>query len=156
MYSCVLFFKQKTAYELRISDWSSDVCSSDLRPRRLSRAELCLSRELLPQLRDMGEPPRSCCPLPEFHGRNLFAGRALHGDLRMFRQLFGVRTLSGRQRPGPRTRGAAAALRILQICAAPRDILLSRRVAARGDRREEETGRASCRESVCKSVLISV
>src|SRR3546814_5870812 len=26
----VFFFKQKTAYELRISDWSSDVCSSDL------------------------------------------------------------------------------------------------------------------------------
>src|SRR3546814_3438659 len=28
------FFKQKTAYEMRISDWSSDVCSSDLDPRR--------------------------------------------------------------------------------------------------------------------------
>src|SRR3546814_5507285 len=28
------FFKQKTAYEMRISDWSSDVCSSDLGPRR--------------------------------------------------------------------------------------------------------------------------
>src|SRR3546814_5569070 len=28
MFFC--FFKQKTAYELRISDWSSDVCSSDL------------------------------------------------------------------------------------------------------------------------------
>src|SRR3546814_6073385 len=27
----VFFFKQKTAYEMRISDWSSDVCSSDLR-----------------------------------------------------------------------------------------------------------------------------
>src|SRR3546814_8231383 len=27
---CCFFFKQKTAYELRISDWSSDVCSSDL------------------------------------------------------------------------------------------------------------------------------
>src|SRR3546814_2234406 len=26
------FFKQKTAYEMRISDWSSDVCSSDLNP----------------------------------------------------------------------------------------------------------------------------
>src|SRR3546814_4589577 len=26
------FFKQKTAYEMRISDWSSDVCSSDLGP----------------------------------------------------------------------------------------------------------------------------
>src|SRR3546814_5719054 len=33
LYSCSLcffFFKQKTAYEMRISDWSSDVCSSDL------------------------------------------------------------------------------------------------------------------------------
>src|SRR3546814_20616588 len=29
MYGC-FFFKQKTAYEMRISDWSSDVCSSDL------------------------------------------------------------------------------------------------------------------------------
>src|SRR3546814_18520836 len=28
--SHVFFFKQKTAYEMRISDWSSDVCSSDL------------------------------------------------------------------------------------------------------------------------------
>src|SRR3546814_3928219 len=26
----IFFFKQKTAYEMRISDWSSDVCSSDL------------------------------------------------------------------------------------------------------------------------------
>src|SRR3546814_3835165 len=31
----VFFFKQKTAYEMRISDWSSDVCSSDL--HRLDR-----------------------------------------------------------------------------------------------------------------------
>src|SRR3546814_10775532 len=30
-FSCVFFFfKQKTAYEMRISDWSSDLCSSDL------------------------------------------------------------------------------------------------------------------------------
>src|SRR3546814_7410744 len=29
-YICFFFFKQKTAYEMRISDWSSDVCSSDL------------------------------------------------------------------------------------------------------------------------------
>src|SRR3546814_9019338 len=27
---CFVFFKQETAYEMRISDWSSDVCSSDL------------------------------------------------------------------------------------------------------------------------------
>src|SRR3546814_6605002 len=30
---CFFFFKQKTAYEMRISDWSSDVCSSDLAAR---------------------------------------------------------------------------------------------------------------------------
>src|SRR3546814_4973616 len=30
MLICVFFFTQKTAYEMRISDWSSDVCSSDL------------------------------------------------------------------------------------------------------------------------------
>src|SRR3546814_2203853 len=29
-YTVCFFFKQKTAYEMRISDWSSDVCSSDL------------------------------------------------------------------------------------------------------------------------------
>src|SRR3546814_19689385 len=33
------FFKQKTAYEMRISDWSSDVCSSDL-PEDLTRVAL--------------------------------------------------------------------------------------------------------------------
>src|SRR3546814_19578430 len=31
------FFKQKTAYEMRISDWSSDVCSSDLKAALTSR-----------------------------------------------------------------------------------------------------------------------
>src|SRR3546814_4266511 len=33
----VFFFKQKTAYEMRISDWSSDVCSSDLQAERQRR-----------------------------------------------------------------------------------------------------------------------
>src|SRR3546814_2005038 len=36
IYELVFFFKQKTAYEMRISDWSSDVCSSDLDDRRTS------------------------------------------------------------------------------------------------------------------------
>src|SRR3546814_1092486 len=37
---CVFFFfKQKTAYEMRISDWSSDVCSSDLAPDSARAAE---------------------------------------------------------------------------------------------------------------------
>src|SRR3546814_10818400 len=36
--TCFCFFKQKTAYEMRISDWSSDVCSSDLLAPRIGRA----------------------------------------------------------------------------------------------------------------------
>src|SRR3546814_7887996 len=40
------FFKQKTAYEMRISDWSSDVCSSDLDERsRLPRSAAALRRQ---------------------------------------------------------------------------------------------------------------
>src|SRR3546814_66578 len=37
LFPIVFFFKQKTAYEMRISDWSSDVCSSDLRHERHPR-----------------------------------------------------------------------------------------------------------------------
>src|SRR3546814_5673705 len=40
-FRCFFFFKQKTAYEMRISDWSSDVCSSDL-----SRESEGVGREL--------------------------------------------------------------------------------------------------------------
>src|SRR3546814_13222483 len=36
----VFFFKQKTAYEMRISDWSSDVCSSDLLAGKRVRGKL--------------------------------------------------------------------------------------------------------------------
>src|SRR3546814_10815195 len=40
MFFCwFFFFKQKTAYEMRISDWSSDVCSSDLRRQRFTLAD---------------------------------------------------------------------------------------------------------------------
>src|SRR3546814_9739995 len=42
------FFKQKTAYEMRISDWSSDVCSSDLKQRfTVAIAQHAAPRELL-------------------------------------------------------------------------------------------------------------
>src|SRR3546814_7398698 len=44
LFSFIFFFKQKTAYEMRISDWSSDVCSSDLdRLQRLADAESALA-----------------------------------------------------------------------------------------------------------------
>src|SRR3546814_9716465 len=41
---CLCFFKQKTAYEMRISDWSSDVCSSDLPRCRRSHSRVPLAR----------------------------------------------------------------------------------------------------------------
>src|SRR3546814_7268815 len=88
--SCLFFFfKQKTAYEMRISDWSSDVCSSDLGRRRLR------------------------------------AGRDGH-------------------RPGLRGTEAARAQR-----------LEGRRHRPVGAERGQ-IGRASCRESVCQYVSISV
>src|SRR3546814_6713019 len=37
MFLLFLYFKQKTAYEMRISDWSSDVCSSDLGQQTVER-----------------------------------------------------------------------------------------------------------------------
>src|SRR3546814_6728096 len=42
MHIFVFFFKQKTAYEMRISDWSSDVCSSDLEVARREGCALAL------------------------------------------------------------------------------------------------------------------
>src|SRR3546814_5323862 len=42
----IFFFKQKTAYEMRISDWSSDVCSSDLHRLAHSRGDALLGSEL--------------------------------------------------------------------------------------------------------------
>src|SRR3546814_1521420 len=47
---CCFFFKQKTAYEMRISDWSSDVCSSDLLPHQLED-------EAAPARRPLAAPP---------------------------------------------------------------------------------------------------
>src|SRR3546814_2563425 len=44
------FFKQKTAYEMRISDWSSDVCSSDL-PGAQGLVEHGLAQRQLPRVR---------------------------------------------------------------------------------------------------------
>src|SRR3546814_9995735 len=50
----LFFFKQKTAYEVRISDWSSDVCSSDLHSSgslgRKARTARRASRSRAPQL----------------------------------------------------------------------------------------------------------
>src|SRR3546814_1580949 len=49
----VFFFKQKTAYEMRISDWSSDVCSSDLVAHPIDLFDQDLEANLLGQLQPL-------------------------------------------------------------------------------------------------------
>src|SRR3546814_1101550 len=61
-------FKQKTAYDMRISDWSSDVCSSDRRAHNAltaSRASLSKSREKT-GIADYRRRPLSTVQLPSF------------------------------------------------------------------------------------------
>src|SRR3546814_8507610 len=51
MYICIVmfvFFKQKTAYEMRISDWSSDVCFSDLQLVSMKVSKVSVSRVAAP------------------------------------------------------------------------------------------------------------
>src|SRR3546814_8682117 len=80
-YVCFFFFKQKTAYEMRISDWSSDVCSSDLEvaviedflPAQLSEDEAKAAIAAIvaqlgaSSLKDMG---RVMAAVKERHGRS--------------------------------------------------------------------------------------
>src|SRR3546814_2308535 len=53
---CVFFFKQKTAYEMRMSGWSADVCSSDLAETKKGRG--VASPALFPSQRRRSPPRR--------------------------------------------------------------------------------------------------
>src|SRR3546814_10587895 len=65
LFCCVIFFfKQKTAYEMRISDWSSDVCSSDLIRRRGGAATYLADALCRHAFTAAGR-----CALPAFDGR---------------------------------------------------------------------------------------
>src|SRR3546814_6364549 len=94
------FFKQKTAYEMRISDWSSDVCSSDLVDRRFSdpaRAQRLGGHRRRERGRLWGlypQPARSS--YRRFHARRLgrveprAAGRGEAGSVRLCRSSRGA------------------------------------------------------------------
>src|SRR3546814_348038 len=76
------FFKQKTAYDVRISDWSSDVCSSDLIARAQNIGEVPLQTALALMLREKltGEP----IPAPAVPGVELvraFIEERVGGDM---------------------------------------------------------------------------
>src|SRR3546814_4362530 len=66
-FAMLFFFKQKTAYEMRISDWSSDVCSSDLRVQRQKDRPKPLAGQIERQCRHRlldlhGHPIADCNP----------------------------------------------------------------------------------------------
>src|SRR3546814_7991011 len=65
--SIFFFFKQKSAYEMRISDWSSDVCSSDL----------CDPGE------EVGEPSIAVAIFCEVHHRRRSSDRQVTGNAQM-------------------------------------------------------------------------
>src|SRR3546814_3948729 len=79
------FFKQKTAYEMRISDWSSDVCSSDLLIAR--------RRGVFP-----GPVPGNRPGTPRDSYRNLYLPNGRHGHAHS--GAFARRLCAGRESPG--------------------------------------------------------
>src|SRR3546814_5017368 len=86
IFCAFFFFKQKTAYEMRISDWSSDVCSSDLvidpvhhRDREdIVHRKLALEAGLRPLLQERAEHPRRDAAFDQIGvlGREAEIGRA--------------------------------------------------------------------------------
>src|SRR3546814_16147083 len=64
---CFFFFKQKTAYEMRISDWSSDVCSSDLASSGAAASSPVVTVPLVPSVSvaspDIALAPAAALPI---------------------------------------------------------------------------------------------
>src|SRR3546814_1099921 len=116
------FFKQKTAYEMRISDWSSDVCSSDLRRLRAGGTD--------PREDGQGGDPRGRC------------GRGTGGeDL----QQYAARRLDDRdmRKPRPRAEAGARSAEILRHRErVVRAMLVADQLRAASRRRPGQIGRA--------------
>src|SRR3546814_18460624 len=124
---CFFLFKQKTAYEMRISDWSSDVCSSDLGDPR-ETIGLRLGAAIL--VMKMKTARTTVCFLVSLGNRPNERG-VWHEGIASDRR---------RRRPGARARAVSVA--------AARS-----RTGARGNaRRGRKIGRASCRERMCQYV----
>src|SRR3546814_13841636 len=107
----VFFFKQKTAYEMRISDWSSDVCSSDLRS---GWAGGILKQRLVPlpcrimhgnRLRRRAQATKPVKVVQRVHGFQVQKPRPLLGLLHRNAQPLFAPTIAIRHRPtiGPPT-----------------------------------------------------
>src|SRR3546814_1841536 len=101
------FFKQKTAYELRISDWSSDVCSSDLPSRAADRRARLSPPVGWPGLAGRSAPDRV---RGSFADRDALPQRAARGEfcrVRPLRRSARSAQMAPAPRPCRRTRPAA-------------------------------------------------
>src|SRR3546814_12319084 len=128
------FFKQKTAYEMRISDWSSDVCSSDLgsgAPNSLR------ARNARRSVRRSPRHPRSATGRAAASALLLLRGGGVFGAFAAFTLLHPLAGDDIIDHLGDVGRMVAHAFQIL------------------GDE-QQKIGRASCRERVCQYVKISV
>src|SRR3546814_9731559 len=108
------FFKQKTAYEMRISDWSSDVCSSDL----LDAIDRCGRDEI-----EVGRRATLGGARPSLKICGAVTPLSVHQDQCVVR-------VEAAKRGAQRKLGRIGAK------------------ASRAERRDEQNGRASCRERV--------
>src|SRR3546814_15896847 len=131
----MFFFKQKTAYEMRISDWSSDVCSSDL-PASPPSASSASSRE------DEINEKRSVAFFPR-QERSSTANnvRCNSSNMSEMRSL----PLCPRQI-------SAFRMRWVRSCQASPPAANIMRAKSREEVRLREIGRASYRERVCQYV----
>src|SRR3546814_9603399 len=76
----IFFFKQKTAYEMRISDWSSDVCSSDLY-RYDDRMEIIPDRAGSVAIVDIGGRTTDCVVINDWRIEHSRSGTEMVGVL---------------------------------------------------------------------------
>src|SRR3546814_19307112 len=123
------FFKQKTAYEMRISDWSSDVCSSDLGSAQ--RFELSS-----PWRRRASSPSSQPSPSRERSAASRRSGRGVSTDI-----------IVGAGPRAPASNSIVGAERVAQPVERRRG-----RIAAGID----TIGRAAGRERVCKYGMMTV
>src|SRR3546814_17014844 len=153
------FFKQKTAYEMRISDWSSDVCSSDLRAGDLVRPEggAALAAEVVGLLVDVlegleGDVGRQIDGL-RHRAVDVALHRGLHDHMR-------GRLQSLRGHEGWRQRGVLSLQTAEQAVGMVAHLLLASAAVGPQDAAPvgdaERTGRAEWRESGCQNVSTSV
>src|SRR3546814_2816667 len=119
------FFKQKTAYEMRISDWSSDVCSSDLARRQLRQRDGTVKRILVffGGSDTMNQTPKAVEAIKQLKRPDIAVDVVVGGAYQHCAEL-------------------------QELMAGMPNIVLHRQVPYMA----EQIGRASCRERVCQYV----